>query len=140
MDMLSKILWLAGSAIFFILGTVHLCYTFFTTKFDPRNKNLIEEMKNTSPRLTNETTMWKTWTGFNASHSAGAIFIGLINSILALENFSVIENSFLLSLCTILTTVFYLWLAKKYWFSIPYTGILIAVCCFIISPVLSFFL
>lgn len=137
--MISKILWLAGSAIFFILGTLHLYYTFFTGKFNPRNKNVIEDMKNTSPQLTNETTMWKAWIGFNASHSAGAIFIGLINILLAAENFSVIENSFLLSLCTILTSVFYLWLAKRYWFSIPFIGILVAVCCFIISPVLSFF-
>jgi hypothetical protein len=137
--MLSKILWLAGSAIFFILGILHLYYTFFTAKLNPRNKNIIDEMKSTSLHLTNETTMWKAWIGFNASHSAGAIFIGLINILLAAENFSVIENSFLLSLCTILTSVFYLWLAKRYWFSIPFIGILAAVCCFIISPVLSFF-
>jgi hypothetical protein len=137
--MLSKILWLSGSAIFFILGALHLYYTFFTTKFDPGNINLIEEMKNTSPRLTNETTMWKTWIGFNASHSAGAIFIGLVNMILAAESFYIIENSFLLSLLTILASLFYLWLAKKYWFSIPFTGILIAACCFIASPVITFF-
>ena len=136
--MVAKGLWLAGSAIFFILGIVHLYYTFFTTKFDPRNKNIINEMKSTSPRLTNETTVWKAWIGFNASHSAGAIFIGLINIILAAENFSVIENSFLVSFCTILTSVFYLWLAKKYWFTIPFIGILIAVCCFIIAPVITF--
>lgn len=137
--MLSKILWISGASIFLVLGTIHLCYTFFTTKFDPRNKNLIDEMKDTSPRLTNETTMWKTWIGFNASHSSGAIFIGLINIILAIENFSILENSFLLSFCTIVTSVFYLWLAKKYWFSIPFTGILIATACFIVSPLLSFF-
>lgn len=138
--MLSKILWLSGSAIFVILGTLHLCYTFFTTKFNPRNKDAIEEMKNTSPRLTHETTMWKAWIGFNASHSSGAIFIGLVNIILAAEYFYVLEKSFLLSFLTILTSVFYLWLAKKYWFSIPYTGILIAACCFIASPLASFFL
>jgi hypothetical protein len=137
--MLSKILWLSGSAIFLILGTLHLCYTFFTNKFDPRNKNIIEEMKSTSPRLTNETTMWKAWIGFNASHSAGAIFFGLINIILAAGYFYIIENSFLLSLLTILTSGFYLWLGKKYWFSIPFTGILIAFCCFIASPIVSFF-
>jgi hypothetical protein len=136
--MLSKILWLSGSAIFVILGTLHLCYTFFTTKFDPRNKSIIEDMKNTSPRLTKETTMWKAWTGFNASHSAGAIFFGLMNIILAAGYFYILEKSFLLSFLTILTSVFYLWLGKKYWFSVPFTGILIAVCCFIASPVVTF--
>jgi hypothetical protein len=137
--MLSKILWLSGSAIFFILGTWHLCYTFFTSKFDPRNKNLMEEMKNTSPLITYETTMWKTWIGFNASHSTGAIFFGLVNSLLAAEYFYILEKSFLLSLLTILTSGFYLWLAKKYWFSIPFTGILIAFGCYLASPLVSFF-
>ena len=137
--MVSKILWLAGSAIFVILGTLHLCYTFYTTKFNPRNKSVIDEMNNTSPRLTNETTMWQAWIGFNASHSAGAIFFGLINGLLAAKYFTVIENSFILSLLTIVTSLFYLWLAKKYWFSVPFTSILVATVCFIASPVLSFF-
>ncbi|HLG38533.1 MAG TPA: hypothetical protein VI461_02655, partial [Chitinophagaceae bacterium] len=125
--MLSKVLWLCGSAIFFILGALHLAYTFFTSKFDPRNRRVVDEMKNTSPRLTNETTLWKAWIGFNASHSAGAIFFGLINSILAVKYFYIVGNSFILPLLTIITSVFYLWLAKKYWFSIPFISILIAV-------------
>ena len=33
-DMVAKILWLSGSAIFLILGTLHLYYTFFTNKFN----------------------------------------------------------------------------------------------------------
>ena len=137
--MLSKILWLTGSAIFFILGAIHLYYTFFTTKFDPRKKELIGEMENTSIRLTNETSMWKAWKGFNASHSAGALFIGLANVLLAVKYFYIIEDSFFFSFLTIVASVFYLYLAKKYWFSIPFYGPLIATLCFIISPVISFF-
>jgi len=137
--MLSKMLWLSGAAIFLVLGILHLVYTFFTNKFDPRNSHAREEMQNTSPRITGETTMWKAWIGFNASHSAGAIFIGLVNIILAGDHFYIIENSLPLTLLTILTAAFYLWLGKKYWFSIPFTGLLIAVCCFVVSPILSFF-
>ena len=137
--MLSKILWLTGSAIFFILGAIHLYYTFFTTKFEPRNRNVVGEMESTSPRLTHETTMWKAWTGFNASHGAGAMFIGLVNILLAVKYFYVIEDSFLFSFLIIVTSVFYLWLAKKYWFSIPFYSLLIATICFVASPVISFF-
>src|SRR4029077_19877502 len=133
-DMISKILWLIGSFIFFALGTIHVIYTFFTTKFNPRKQNLIDEMRNDSMRLTRETTVWKAWIGFNASHGAGAIFIGCMNGILAIEYFYVIENSFFISLLTIVTSVFYLWLARKFWFSVPFQGILIATCCFIGSP------
>jgi hypothetical protein len=137
--MLSKILWLSGSSVFFLLGSLHLYYTFFTHKLDPRDESTVDKMKNTSLRLTRETTAWKAWTGFNASHSAGGIFIGFINGILAIQNFSILENSFLLSFCTIVTSIFYLWLAKKYWFSTPFFGLLVATSCFIISPVVSFF-
>jgi hypothetical protein len=138
--MIPKILWLTGSAIFFILGTWHLWYTFFTPRFNPRNKTVIEEMKNTSPELTRRTTMWKAWIGFNGSHSAGAIFLGMVNSLLATKYFYVIEDSFLLSFLTIISSVFYVWLAKKYWFDVPFYGLLVACCCFVASPVVSFLL
>jgi hypothetical protein len=44
---------------------------------------MVEEMKTSFPILTKKTTMWKAWTGFNASHSSGAMFIGIINFYLA---------------------------------------------------------
>ncbi|HET6995783.1 MAG TPA: hypothetical protein VFI06_12415 [Chitinophagaceae bacterium] len=138
--MIPKILWLTGSAIFLILGTLHLYYTFFTTRLNPRNQTAIDEMKNSSLELTRQTTAWKAWIGFNASHSAGAIFLGLVNGLLAARYFYVIENSFLLSFLTIASSVFYLWLAKKYWFAVPFYGLLIATCCFLAAPIVSFLL
>jgi hypothetical protein len=137
-DMFAMILWLSGSVIFLVLGTLHLYYTFFTNKFKTRNKNTEIEMKNTSPVLTKDTTMWKSWIGFNASHSAGAIFIGLINAILAVQYFSILQNSVSLLLLNCITVIFYLWLAKRYWFSIPFTGILITACCFVTASLILF--
>lgn len=137
--MLPKVIWLAGSAIFCLLGSLHLYYIFFTHKLDPRDEEVIDRMKNTPLRLTRETTTWKAWVGFNASHAGGAIFIGLINGILAIESFSTLENSFFLSFCTVITSIFYLWLARKYWFSRPFIGLALATACFVASPVISFF-
>lgn len=137
--MIAKILWLMGSSIFLVLGSIHLYYTFFTSKFKARNKDVVTGMKSTSPVLTADTTMWNAWIGFNASHSAGAIFIALINIILALQYFPVLQNSIFIPLLDVITTGFYLWLAKKYWFSIPFTGILISTCCFVIATILIFF-
>ena len=136
--MIAKYLWIAGSLPFIILGTIHLLYTFFTNKFSSRNTTVSELMKTSFPVLTKETTMWKAWIGFNASHSSGAIYIGLINLILAIQYFPVIQNPVFLLLNTV-TILFYLWLAKKYWFSIPFTGILIAACCFITAAVIIIF-
>lgn len=133
--MLEKYLWTAGSLPFIILGGIHLLYTFFTNKFSSRNRLVDEEMKTSFPMLTKETTMWKAWTGFNASHSCGAIYIGIINLFLAVQYFAVITHPVVLFL-NIATVLFYLWLAKKYWFSTPFKGMLIAACCFVLAAII----
>ncbi|MEO6231632.1 MAG: hypothetical protein ABJB11_11445 [Ferruginibacter sp.] len=136
--MVIKYLWIAGSLPFIILGTIHLLYTFFTNKFSSRNKMVDEEMKSSFPILTKQTTMWKAWTGFNASHSSGAIYIGLINLFAAIQYINVLVNPVFL-LLNLVTVFFYLWLAKKYWFSTPFMGILIATCCFSTATILMLF-
>jgi len=134
--MTAKIFIFIASSIFLILGTIHLVYTFFTNKFLARDNETNKRMNSTSPILTKETTMWKAWIGFNASHSMGAMFIGLINIILVCQHFEVYQNSFNILLLDICTGIFYLFLAKRYWFKIPLVGILIATCCFIIALLL----
>ena len=136
--MLAKILWFTGSAIFLALGTLHLYYTFFSNKFAARNKAVVTAMKNTTPVLTNETTMWNAWIGFNASHSAGAIFIGLINIIIVVQYFPFLQNSMILLLLNNVTVIFYCWLASKYWFRVPFTGILITTGCFVAASIIIF--
>jgi hypothetical protein len=135
--MIAKYLWIFGSLIITVLGTIHLVYTFLTNKFLPRDEKLENEMKMASPILTRETTMWKAWIGFNASHSSGAMFIGLINLYLAVNYFTIFQSDNFFFLFNILTIGFYAWLAKKYWFKIPLTGIIITFICFIISYILT---
>jgi hypothetical protein len=94
-------------------------------------------MKASHPILTNETTVWKAWIGFNASHSSGVIFIGAINLYMALRYFEILRGDTLFFVFNILTVAFYLWLGYKYWFRIPFTGILLTLACFILSFVLS---
>lgn len=137
--MLAKCLWEIGSIIFAILGTIHLFYTFFSNKFSSKNKKLISEMKSSSPILTKETTMWRAWIGFNASHSSGAIFIGILNLFLAIKYFSTFQSEHFYFLFNILTISFYLWLAKKYWFRIPFFGILLTFICYVSSYCLIIF-
>jgi len=134
---IAKYLWEVGSVIIVILGSIHLYYTFFTNKFSSRNEKMIEEMKSSSPILTKETTMWKAWIGFNASHSTGAIFIGIINSYLAFQYFTVLHSDNFFFLFNILTIGFFVRLAKKYWFKIPFTGLLMTLICFILSYILT---
>lgn len=134
--MIGKILWIGGSSIYIILAGVHLLYTFFTNKFSVRDQETEERMKITHPILTNKTTMWKAWIGFNGSHSIGGIFFGSINLIFATCYFELLESSIGLLLLTCGTSFFYLFLGFKYWFVIPRTGILISTVCFGIATVL----
>jgi hypothetical protein len=118
------------------LGTIHLVYTFFTKKFFVKDSTVMAGMKTTYPLISRDTTVWKCWIGFNASHSFGAMFLGLINIYLATSYYSVLEGSFFILSLTLITSFSYLFLAKKYWFKIPFTGVLIATGCFILSILL----
>jgi hypothetical protein len=72
--MLAQALLATSAAIILTLGVVHLLYTFRTSKFHPRDPELEARLKAVSPVISRETTMWKAWVGFNASHGFGAVF------------------------------------------------------------------
>lgn len=134
--MIEKYLWEIGSSVILLLGSAHLYFTFFTNKFSSKNQRVIDEMANSHPILTKDTTIWKAWIGFNASHSSGAIFFGGMNLYLAINHFSIFETAHFFFIFNIVTVGFYLWLAKKYWFKSPFIGILIGFLCFTASYLL----
>lgn len=134
--MIAKYLWETGSVIIAIMGTLHLRGTFYKNMLYPRNENLIEEMKISPLRLTSKLTMWKSWIGFNATHSSGAMFIGVVNYYVAFNYFELLQSDHFLVLFTIFTIGFYVWVAKKYWFSTVFILLSIVLLCFIASYVL----
>lgn len=135
---MEKILIIVGASIFGILGTIHLLYTFFTNKFMARNQEVVEAMKTTSPVLTNETTMWKAWIGFNASHSLGAMVFAAVYLILAVEHIDIFFESGGLIFLAVIVGISYVWLARKYWFRTPLFGILLATFCFVGAAILIY--
>ena len=109
-----------------LLGFIHLVYTFSGSKLLPRDRDLRKRMEEISPVITCETTMWKAWVGFNASHSYGAILFGAVYGYLALVHSAfLLQSVFLLSLGLLLLGG-YAFLGKRYWFSVPFRGILLA--------------
>ncbi len=134
--MMEQIVLIVGCLIFGLLGTAHLIYTFFTNKFDAYDPAVTEAMKRTSPVLTRETSMWKAWVGFNVSHSLGPILFSSIYIPLTTSYFEVIEKSIWLSILPVLVGLTYLVLAKKYWFTTPFIGILISTICFGVAATL----
>ena len=115
-----------SAAIILLLGLIHLFYTFSGAKLHPRDAELQARMEQVSPVLTRETTMWKAWIGFNASHSYGAILFGLVYGYLALFHSAFLfQSTFLLAVGALLLAG-YVFLGKRYWFSIPVRGIVVA--------------
>ena len=131
--MLASVLMTASATIFLILGTIHLIYTFHGPKLTPRDSTLQSRMAEVHPVLTRETTMWKAWVGFNASHSLGAMLFGLVYGYLAIVHAPVLFHSpFLLAVGLAMQSSFAV-LAKSYWFRIPFTGICLSLACYVAS-------
>ena len=135
--MAPKILMVLSASIIFTLGVVHLVYTFSGPTLTPRDPALQISMSQISPVITKETTMWRCWVGFNASHSMGLILFGLVFGFLGLAHGQLLFQSPLLLVVGLATLVGLVVLSKVYWFSAPFTGTSIALACYVASIVLS---
>ncbi len=124
--MLATLLVGLGAGIILALGLVHLFYTFVGSKFRPRYPALQDAMQKGHLHITRQTTIWRAWIGFNASHGLGAILFGLVYIHLAVWHAALLFASpFLCGLgAAVLLT--YLWLGWRYWFSVPFRGIALA--------------
>jgi uncharacterized membrane protein len=114
----------ASAAILLALGSLHLLYTFRGPKLLPGDASLQQRMSEVSPVITRETTMWKAWIGFNASHSFGAILFGVVYGYLSLVHRAILFGSAFLLAVGLVLLLGYAFLGKRYWFSVPFRGIL----------------
>lgn len=133
--MFEQLLLVTGALIFTILGSIHLYYTYCTDKFTPTDKRTADFMKSCSPTISQQTSMWKAWVGFNASHSIGAMLVGGFYIPMAIQNMDVLRHSVWLSTLPLLVSACYLILAKKYWFNIPFLGISLSTLCFALAAI-----
>lgn len=136
MQLTAQLLWILGSAVILLLSSAHLYFTFFSDKFSIHNTAVEQGMKSTSPKLTPKLNLWKAWIGFNATHSSGGMFIGIINIYLAALHWTFLVGSLFIQVLTLVTTLFMVWLGRKYWFSTPTNGVTISAVCYLISLVL----
>lgn len=127
--------WLvaASAAILFALGLVHLLYTYHGPRLMPRDRELQARMKEVSPVITRETTMWKTWIGFNASHSFGLLLFGAVYGYLALVHADLLFQSVFLRALGLVMLFGYVFLARQYFFRIPLAGALLATVLFALA-------
>jgi hypothetical protein len=132
----SQVLFIIGASIFDLLGFIHIICTFFTDKFNAYNPYVTQTMKSTSPKITKETTIFRAWVGFNASHSLGAIFFAAIYIPLAYSHIQFITHNSWFAVLPSIIGFSYLFLAKYYWFKIPFFGFLLSTACFVSAFVL----
>ena len=132
-------LMLTSAAVIAALGALHLLYTFHGRKLTPRDPALQAAMASVPLVLTRETTMWKAWVGFNASHSMGALLFGLVYGWFALTNPAQLFASWFLLAVGFAMLGGLAALGRAYWFSVPFRGIAIALACYVIAVVASRF-
>jgi hypothetical protein len=133
----AKILMVLSASMIFTLGVVHLVYTFWGPNLTPRDSTLQISMSQIAPVITNETTMWRCWVGFNASHSMGLILFGLVFGYLALADGQFLFQSRFLLAVGLAMLIGFVVLCKIYFFSVPLTGISISLACYVASIALS---
>ena len=135
--MAAKVLMVLSASIAFTLGVSHLVYTFWGPMLTPRDHALQISMTQIAPVITNETTMWRCWVGFNASHSMGLILFGLVFGFLALAHAQLLfQSPFLLAVGLAMLGGFVV-LCKVYFFSGPLIGLSISLSCYVASIALS---
>ena len=133
----ARILMVLSASIVFTLGVVHLVYTFWGPMLIPRDPALRISMSQISPVITKETTMWRCWVGFNASHSMGLILFGLVFGYLALAHGRLLFQSPFLLVVGLAMLGGLVVLCKLYFFSAPLAGISISLACYLASMALS---
>ena len=127
----------ASAAILLLLGLAHLLVTFSGSKLLPRDRELQTRMQEVSPVITRQTTMWKAWVGFNASHSCGLILFGAVYGYLALVHAQLLFQSIFLLGLGLLTLLGYVFLSKTFFFRFPLRSVLLATLLYLVALVLS---
>jgi hypothetical protein len=133
----AKILMVLSASIVFTLGVVHLVYTFWGPNLTPRDPRLQISMSQIAPIITKETTMWRCWVGFNATHSMGLILFGLVFGFLALAHGRLLFQSSFLLVVGLAMLGGIVVLCKVYFFSAPLIGMSISLVCYVASIALS---
>src|SRR5262245_44334088 len=81
--MTARVLMVVSACIVLTIGVVHFDYTSCAPNLTPRKRTLQVSMSQGSTVISKETTMWRCWVCFNASHSMGLILFGLVFGFLA---------------------------------------------------------
>ena len=126
-----------SAGIIFTLGAIHLIYTFYGLQLTPRDPALQISMSQVSPVISKETTMWRCWVGFNATHGMALLLFGLVFGFLALAHGEVLFHSPFLLVVGLAMLAGLVVLCKLFFFRVPLIGVSIALVCYVASVAIS---
>ena len=127
----------ASASVILFLGLVHLLYTFRGPNLHPRDPDLIARMMTVSAVISRETTMWRLWVGFNATHSFGLILFGALYGYLAISHREFLFNSWFLLAIGFALLLGYAVIARLYFFTSPFRGIVLAAVLYLLGIVVN---
>ncbi|MEW6093194.1 MAG: hypothetical protein AB1531_04425 [Chloroflexota bacterium] len=129
-----------GALVFLLLGFAHalgivvdMFRPFLFTPVDPQVK---QTMMDATILITDRTSLWKAWLGFNLIHGYGVFFFGLITFLLAHDNFGYVIKHRALFPLVLFMALSYLIMAVVFWFYVPVLGCALGFGGFIVSFVL----
>jgi hypothetical protein len=138
---MSKVLFITGAVLLGTLGVAHGLLTLRDLRtpraFAPTDDRVRRAMVDAALRLAPQTTIWKSWLGFNLSHSLGLVVIGGLLTGLALRDFELVRQSPFLQGASVVVAVLYFSLAVRYWFWAPATVFAVGALCFVASALVS---
>lgn len=137
----ARYFFLAGALPFLVLGIAHALATPLATGdrkgLSPRDPQLPEAMRATTPLLTRRTDIWLAWVGFNLSHSLGVVAFAVFVLVLGASPARFAAVSAVAIPLATMVAAGYLALGIRYWFRTPIVGCAIALACFVAAWLLA---
>ena len=127
----------ASAAVILFLGLLHLVYTFRGPMLHPSDPDLTARMMIVSPVISRETTMWRVWIGFNATHSFGLILFGALYGYLSMRHRAFLFHSWFLLALGFALLLGYAVIAKLYFFTAPFRGVVLAAVLYLLGIVVN---
>jgi hypothetical protein len=142
-----QVLFIAGTIPLMAAGGLHALVSlldavrprFFAPLRDPLQAQMDADgmrFRAMFPGAGEQPSIWRFWLGFNLSHGLGAFTFGAICLLIAVHEYSLVEQVAALRALTIAIPVAYLAISLTFWFYVPTLVVASATACFAVAAVL----
>lgn len=120
-------LLLAGAGVVYLcLGCIHAVLTLRDVRvpkmFTPPDPTLRAAMQSSTVAIHPSSNLWRSWLGFNLSHSLGLVVFGTTLATFAVSAFDTFSQSVPLNVALAGVAVCYVALSRVFWFRDPLIG------------------